>query len=208
MSVAVGIDPGSQLGTEYPRLSTRRFQFRPFRLSDIQRLVSLAGEHRVADTAIGIPQPYTPQFARMWILTHAESWEKRDALHWAVEALPDQRIWGYAGLSRIDWLRGQAELRFWVGSGLSRSEDAIEWATAIIEFAFTRLGTRRLYALQLLRHQSIGRVLARVGMQQEGLVRKRFHEGGIVEDAACWAIGERSAAGAIDPFRVSEFSAR
>lgn len=74
-----------RLDLDYPRFSTRRFQFRPFVLADIQRLVSLAGEHRIAATTIGIPHPYTSEFARMWILTHADSWEKGEALHWAVQ---------------------------------------------------------------------------------------------------------------------------
>lgn len=172
----------------YPRIATRGFHFRPFLLADIQELVSLAGEHRVAATTIGIPHPYTAEFARMWICTHADSWEKGDALHWAVHGSMDERIRGYAGLSRVDRPRGQAELRFWVGSGVSRNRDACEWATAIIDFAFTQMAIRRVYALQLLRHQSTGRVLSRVGMQQEGLVRKRIHAEGVIEDLACWSI--------------------
>jgi RimJ/RimL family protein N-acetyltransferase len=160
-------------------------------LADIQKLVSLAGEHRVADTTIGIPHPYTPAFARMWILTHADSWEKGDALHWAVRGHADEEICGYAGLSRIDWLRSQAELRFWVGAGVSHTRDAVEWATAIISFAFSRLNASRVYALQLLRHHSAGKVLSSVGMRQDGVVRKRLNAGGLSEDAACWSISSR-----------------
>ena len=85
----------------YPTLATPRFQFRPFVLADIQRLVAIAGEHRIADTTIGIPHPYTAEFARMWISTHGVSWEGRHALHWAAHKVGDDSLAGYAGLHRI-----------------------------------------------------------------------------------------------------------
>ena len=101
----------------YPTLATRRFEFRPFVLSDVGRLAALAGEHRVADTTIGIPHPYTTEFARKWISSHSSAQERCLGLHWAATKLGDDRIVGYAGLDKIDAERRQAELRFWVGCG-------------------------------------------------------------------------------------------
>jgi RimJ/RimL family protein N-acetyltransferase len=171
----------------YPTLATRRFEFRPFVLADIQQLVAIAGAHRIADTTIGIPHPYTPEFARMWIATHRQSWESGRALHWAAHKLDDDRLVGYSGLTRIDVQRSQAELRFWVGWGVERNSDATEWAQAIMEFALTGLKVKRVYALQLARHPTAGRVLAGLGMRQESLVRKRIYPGGLVEDVICWS---------------------
>ena len=157
-------------------------------LTDISALATLAGEHRIADTTIGIPHPYTAEFARTWISAHPAAWEGRRALHWAALKMGEDRIAGYGGLTNIDMERGQAELRFWVGSGVERKGDAIEWAAAILEFAWTDLRLSRVYALQLGRHPLAGQVLATVGMHQEGLVRKRIYKGGLVEDVLCWAI--------------------
>ena len=172
----------------YPTLSTRRFQFRPFTLPDIGHLASLAGEHRIADTTIGVPHPYTMEFARMWISSHSAAWAGRRALHWAALRVGEDEIVGYAGLNQIDMERGQAELRFWVGCGVERKRDAVEWSAAIVKFALTDLKLNRIYALQLSRHPRAGRVLAAVGMRPEGLVRKRIYKGGLVEDVVFWAI--------------------
>ena len=172
----------------YPTLSTRRFRFRPFALTDIGQLATLAGEHRIADTSIGIPHPYTLEFARMWISSHSAAWQGGRALHWAALRSGDERIAGYAGLNNIDFDRSQAELRFWVGCGVERRSDAVEWSAALVEYALTALNLNRIYALQLSRHPLAGRVLAAIGMQYEGLVRKRIYKGGLVEDVVCWAI--------------------
>ena len=172
----------------YPRLSTRRFRFRPFSLADIAPFAALAGEHRIADTTIGVPHPYKAEFARMWISSHSEAWQARRALHWAAIRIGEDRIVGYAGLHNIDIQRRQAELRFWVGCGVRRHENATDWSEAVVEFALTELALNRVYALQLERHPLAARVLSTIGMQREGLVRKRVHKGGLVEDIVCWAI--------------------
>jgi len=156
-------------------------------LADITPLTTLAGEHRVADTTIGVPHPYTAEFARMWISSHSGAWEGRRALHWAAVKVGDDRIAGYAGLHRINTERAQAELRFWVGCGVERTSNAVEWSAAIVKFAFSELDMNRVYALQLDRHPLAGRVLSAIGMQREGLVRKRIFKGGLVEDVVCWA---------------------
>jgi RimJ/RimL family protein N-acetyltransferase len=71
---------------------------------------------------------------------------------------------------------------------VERKSDAVEWSEAIVDFALTELNLRRVYALQLERHPLAGHVLAAIGMQPEGLVRKRIYKGGLVEDFVCWTI--------------------
>jgi ribosomal-protein-alanine N-acetyltransferase len=175
----------------YPVLSTRRFRFRPFALTDIGPLAALAGENRITDTSIGVPHPYTMEFARLWISSRSAAWEDRRALHWAAHRGDDNGIAGYAGLNNIDGERAQAELRFWVGRGVERRSDAVEWSAAVVEFAWTALNLNRVYALQLGRHPLAGRVLADIGMQREGLLRRRVYKGGLFEDIVCWTIASQ-----------------
>lgn len=187
-----GSSTTDESGNSHPVLRTRRFRLRPFVPADISPLTILAGDHRVADTAIGVPHPYTAEFARMWMSAHSAGWEGRRALHWAAVKVRDDRIAGYAGLHHIDKGRAQAELRFWVGRGVERTSDAVEWSAAIVDFAFAELDITRVYALQLDRHPLAGRVLSAIDMQREGLVRKRIFKGGLVEDLICWATLRRN----------------
>lgn len=78
---------------------------------------------------------------------------------------------------------------FWVGCGVKRHENAVEWCEAVVAFAVTELALNRIYSLQPERHPLAARVLSTIGMQQDGLVRKRVHKGGsLVEGIVCWAI--------------------
>ena len=135
----------------YPVLRSPRFRFRPFAYSDIEQLSALANQHRIADSTVGIPHPYTTEFARMWIASHPALWVHHRALHWAaleINNIDNRHILGYVGLSKIDIERKQAELRFWVGCGAQRKEYATEWCAAVLQFASASLDVTRVYALQ------------------------------------------------------------
>jgi RimJ/RimL family protein N-acetyltransferase len=175
----------------YPVLRSPRFRFRPFVYADIEQLSALASQHRIADSTVGVPHPYTAEFARMWIASHPALWLHHRALHWAaleIDDIDDRHILGYVGLSKIDIDRKQAELRFWVGCGARRKEYATEWCEAVLQFASVGLDMARVYALQIARHPLAGRVLAGLGMRPEGHVRKRVHKEGLIEDIVCWGL--------------------
>jgi RimJ/RimL family protein N-acetyltransferase len=184
-------NPSVAESAAYPVLSSPRFRFRPFEYSDIERLSALASQHRIADSTVGIPHPYTTEFARMWIASHPVLWADYRALHWAalkIDDIDSRHILGYVGLSKIDIERKQAELRFWVGCGAQRKEYATEWCEAVLQFASASLDMARVYALQIARHPLAGRVLAGLGMHPEGYVRKRVHKEGLIEDIVCWGL--------------------
>jgi [ribosomal protein S5]-alanine N-acetyltransferase len=187
--VSAAITRNPQLSGAYPTLQAARFRLRPFAMHDIEPLTSLAREHRIADTTIGIPHPYTADFARMWITSHEKDWSTRQALHWAASRHGEpHHLAGYAGLVGIDLERRHAELRFWVGRGVERHSDALEWSEAVIDFAFNALGIDRVYGLQMHRHKLAGHVLESLGMSRVGSLRKRVFSGGLMEDVECWAI--------------------
>ena len=103
ISTHCGTESSSGVATpldSHPALSTPRFKFRPFMRTDIGHLASLAVEHRGADATVGIPQPYTEEFARTWISSHSAAWAGHQALHWAALGSGEDRFAGYAGLSK------------------------------------------------------------------------------------------------------------
>jgi len=170
-----------------PTLTSRRFQFRPFTLADIRKLVAIAGKDDVGITSIGIPHPYSTEFARIWSSGTAAIGDPQ-SFHWAATKFGDPDLSGYAGLNKVDRERRQAELRVWVGSSGEHWNYAAEWSVAILQFALASANLGRIYALQLARHPIAGQVLSSIGMQRDGLLRRRMHRDGPFEEVICWTI--------------------
>jgi hypothetical protein len=76
-----GSSTTNKSGSSCPTLRTRRFKFRPFVLADISPLTTLAGEHSVADTTIGVPTQMRPGWS-MTVYTQYKTPESRQGLPW------------------------------------------------------------------------------------------------------------------------------
>jgi hypothetical protein len=51
----------------------------------------------------------------MCVSSHPSAWTSPRALQWAAVDIGEEQIKGYAGPDKIDMVRAQVELRFWVG---------------------------------------------------------------------------------------------
>ena len=170
-----------------PVIATLHLRLRSFVLADIPALVAIANEHGIADSVIDVPYPFTAQYARRWIGTQLADWRAHRAVHWAVSRLTDDRLIGYAGLGRLDAVNHQAALSVWIGRGPERRGHATEAAQAAMALAFTSLRVHRVYALQIAHDAFTARVLAGIGMRQEGTLRQRACKWDQFEDVLIWA---------------------
>jgi [ribosomal protein S5]-alanine N-acetyltransferase len=169
-----------------PTIATRHLRLRPFELRDISPLVDTVATHRISDTTLAVPHPFSTLQARHWIESHRDQWEARRAVHWAVSSLADEQLSGYVGLQEVDQHSGSAELSFWISERLARRNLAIDAAQAVLAFAFTTLHLQRVEALQLTDCQLVGRVLLRIGMQaQSPLCISRW---GRSEEVVPWSV--------------------
>ena len=168
-------------------IATPRCQFSSFNPTDISDLATAASEHHGAIATAGLPHPDSIASACTWQVAQCGT-SPVEPIEWTIWAKSERRAIGYGGLHHINTDARQAQLRFWV----AHVTDINECIEAILDFAILRLELVRVYALQLLRQPRIGRVLASIGMIPEGLLRKRRHNGGLMEDIACWAITRES----------------
>ena len=65
---------------------------------------------------------------------------------------------------------------------------ATEAARAVVAFGFEELGLNRIYAHHMVRNPASGRVLAKIGMEPEGLLRQRVKKWGLFEDVVPMAL--------------------
>jgi RimJ/RimL family protein N-acetyltransferase len=158
------------LQTKYPVIAASHVRLRPFTLCDISRLVSAVVSHRIADTTLAVPRPFSALQARRWIESHPLEWRKRCSVHWAVSRLDNDALEGYVGVHDIQLERGRANVSFWIAERTKRRDLAFEAAQAALAFAFTTLQIGTIQAQQLLGCPLAARVLRRLGMRPDTAV--------------------------------------
>lgn len=173
---------------ETPTFTTVRLTLRPYRLEDAPDLAVRAGAWSIADTTISIPHPYRVDVARERIVAWHREARERSGYHFAVCRTPEPGLIGGVELRDVDWEHLQAELSFWVGTldqGQGLAQEAL-WA--LLDFGFGALGLWRIYAYHMLRNPASGRVLERLGLHREGVLRDRVRKWGRFEDVVLCAI--------------------
>jgi len=170
------------------KLETERLLLRPLALDDAPALSRLAGRREIADTTISIPHPYSEQQAREWIEKHTGQDQLPKQIVFAITLKMDRQLIGTMGLRDIDYEHSQAEMGFWVSVDRWGNGYATEAAHAVIRHGFVGLKLNRIYAHHMTRNPASGRVLAKLGMKQEGLLRQRVQKWGVFEDVVILAI--------------------
>jgi RimJ/RimL family protein N-acetyltransferase len=77
---------------------------------------------------------------------------------------------------------------FWIGVPSWGRGYATEVARRVVGYAFEELKLNRVYAHHMVRNPASGRVLEKVGMRREGLLRQRVRKWGVFEDVVLLAI--------------------
>jgi RimJ/RimL family protein N-acetyltransferase len=169
-------------------LESERLVLRPLTVADAPTLARLAGRREIADTTLSIPHPYSEQLAQEWIQKHAERENPPKQIVFAIALKANGQVIGTMGLRDIDYDHCQAELGFWVGIEWWGSGFATEAARIVVRYGFNELKLNRIHAHHMVRNPASGRVLEKVGMKREGLLRQKVRKWGVFEDIVALAI--------------------
>jgi len=170
-----------------PTLRTTRLVLRPFRPDDAPTVQRLAGEREIAASTLTVPHPYPDGAAEEWIATHATAWADQRVLTLAVTTPGDDALVGAVGL-QLAMADRRAELGYWIGIPWWNLGYATEASRAIIGFGFTSLGLHRIMARHMARNPASGRVMQKLGMQREGVLRQHILKWGVFEDLVVYAV--------------------
>ncbi|ADB18804.1 GCN5-related N-acetyltransferase [Pirellula staleyi DSM 6068] len=163
-----------------PVLSTPRLALRPFTPDDAAEVQRLAGDRDVAATTRLIPHPYPDGLAEAFIRSLPEQYEHGKGATFAI-ALTDGALIGAISLA-FHWEDQHAEMGYWVGKPYWNRGFCTEAARRILEFGFGPLKLSRVFANYLANNPASGRVLAKLGMRQEGCLRQHRLKNGRFED--------------------------
>jgi RimJ/RimL family protein N-acetyltransferase len=172
--------------TELPTLSTARLVLRPFRLEDAPEVQRLAGAREIAASTLTVPHPYPDGAAETWIGTHSAAWAERKSSTFAMTLKEDDTLVGAIGLM-LTMEDRRAELGYWVGLPWWNCGYATEAGRALLDFGFGPLGLHRIMARHLARNPASGRVMEKLGMEREGVLRHHVLKWGVFEDLVVYA---------------------
>ncbi|HMO14983.1 MAG TPA: GNAT family N-acetyltransferase [Pirellulaceae bacterium] len=186
-----------------PSLHSEKILLRPFRAADARPLFELINDRQIAEFTRTIPYPYPEPLALEWIGKHDELWTKGKSAIFAICDLcadhePKQRdtgatspnegpLVGAVGLE-IDVENENAELGYWIGRPYWNRGLCTLAAELIVDFGFQTLGLHKIYAHHVLRNPASGRVLQKLGMHQEGILREHVKKWGRFEDIVVYGL--------------------
>jgi RimJ/RimL family protein N-acetyltransferase len=173
-------------------LATEHLILRPFTLADAPAVQQLAGARAVALNTLLIPHPYPDGAAEEWIARHGE---RSDDVNFAITLRQGGDLIGAIGLI-VTREHDRAEIGYWIGVPYWNNGYATEAARAVIDYGFARLGLQRIFALYFKRNPASGRVMRKLGMQREGLLRRHVLKWDERIDVEIYAILREEWAGA------------
>jgi ribosomal-protein-alanine N-acetyltransferase len=185
--VTVHQDSSAAVSTT-PTIRTARLLLRPFARADAGVVTELAGAFEIADTTISIPHPYSLKVAIDWIAGHGRARQRGLGFRFAMTQAETAQLVGCVELRDINQEHAQAEIGFWVGKPFWRFGYASEAASAVVRFGFESLGLNRIYAFHMARNPASGKVLQKLGMQREGVLRQRVRKWERFEDVMAYAV--------------------
>jgi len=152
--------------TDQPILTTDRLILRPFEDADAAAVQELAGAREIAAMIPNIPHPYPDGAAEAWIATVKERLKR-----YAITLKEDARLIGSITLD-MACEHDHAQLGFWIGVPYWGEGYATEAAREVVRAGFEVWGLHRIYAQYFGTNPASARVLAKVGFQEEGLMRQ------------------------------------
>lgn len=172
---------------ERPTLNTVGLLLRTFTLADAPDVQRLAGDQAIAATTLNIPHPYEDGIAENWIATHQEQFEKGKLVNFAIIHRAQGYLIGAIGLT-IDAQSERAELGYWIGKPFWLRGYCTEAARAVVAYGFETLGLQRICAHHFQSNLASGRVMQKLGMTPEGLLRRHVKKADRFEDIVCYGI--------------------
>ncbi len=171
-----------------PTLATARLVLPPLDERHLSQFLAVAGERAIADTTVSIPHPLTESGALDWIRRAASESATGRGAHFAIAVRPaDDELAGYIAIKSIDRTHEEGELGFMIDARHAGQGYITEAAERVLAFAFDDLRLNRICAYNMVRNPASGRVLSKLGFQQEGRLRQRVKKWGIYEDVLLWS---------------------
>lgn len=168
-------------------ITTERLVLRLFQTSDAETVVKLCNNYNIYKSTMYLPFPYSLDDALSWIEFHYDNLIEDFSYEFAVTNKETGELYGAIGLSnKKDF--NQGELAYWIGEPYWGKGYATEAAQAILQFAFEEKKLHKVFARYFSSNPASGKVMEKIGMKQEGILKDHVIKDGKYEDIVYYGI--------------------
>ena len=119
-------------------------------------------------------QPYTSQDITAWLSTAKEAYACPETYYWAIEERTSGEVIGEIYVDNFSSRNRWCELDWKIGCAFQDNGFATEAAQAIICYLVEQVGFHRIQAKCCVENIASERVMQKLGMVQEGILRRYF----------------------------------
>jgi len=170
-----------------PTMETDRLILRKISLADEEEIFSYASIPEVSKY-VSWECHETIEDTREFINLTLERYSKDEAGEWALVLKNTNRIIGIAGFVQYRKEHKSIEVGYVLARDYWRQGFAAEAVQRLIRFAFTEMSLNRVEAVHFPDNEASGRVMQKVGMTYEGLMREKVFIKGHFQDLKQYAI--------------------
>lgn len=156
-------------------------------MADAPEVSRLAGDRAIAATTQNIPHPYEIAMAEKWIARHQSAFESGEATSFAITARESDALLGAFGI-HVRQEHRCGEIGYWIGKPYWGHGYATEAGHAVLRYGFEQLDPNRIFACYFAENLQSGRVMEKLGMKYEGLLRQHVKKWGAFVDVVICGI--------------------
>lgn len=152
-------------------ITTQRLLLRLFQTSDASEVTKLCDNYNIYKNTLYLPYPYSIEDALSWIENHLDNFNNNRSYEFAITDKNTGNLYGAISLSNNQKFNN-GEIGYWIGEEFWGNGYATEAGEAILEFAFSEKQYHKVYARHFKSNSASGRVIQKIGMSQEGVLRE------------------------------------
>ena len=170
-------------------IETDRLLLRPILLSDAQSLYEIVSDKDVLNYLAGLPEYTGVEMAVDYISGKLEKkYKNKDFYDWAVVLKSENKMIGRISVYKQDDYRRMADLVWQLNANYRNKGYISEGVKAVINHLF-EIGFERIEAFADVENKASTKVMAKVGMQYEGTLRRYdCRRDDSLYDAEMWSI--------------------
>jgi [ribosomal protein S5]-alanine N-acetyltransferase len=168
-------------------ITTQRLVLRLFEESDAADVARLCNNYNIYKSTLYLPYPYAIEDALKWMERHRKHFDADKSYEFAVTDKETGELYGAIALSNNQAFH-HGEIAYWIGEAFWGKGYATEAAQAIVQFAFDEKNYHKVFARYFASNPASGRVLQKLGMKEEGVLKDHVRKDNRYEDLVYYGI--------------------